>query len=206
MILPTISNDEGIFISHSTNVQPKILTGLLNGDLPNWLISMESVPELGLTVSMGIKKDKAFKVINHLLLIGIGVLVVAVAFSMLVLSIIASSISKPIKNLVMWTERLSMGDLTLEDIKITNDEVGELNVSYRKVVNSLQEAASVCDAISNGDFSRSLEIKSYKVNRICETKDCTTRLSIYNKDTICDACHTAIPLENLPYKNIAKFL
>jgi|ETNmetMinimDraft_9_1059917.scaffolds.fasta_scaffold00987_5 hypothetical protein len=49
-------------------------------------------------------------------------------------------------------------------------------------------------------------VKSYKVGRICETKDCTTRLSIYNKDTICDACHTAIPLENLPYKNIAKFL
>ena len=158
----TISNDEGIFISHSTNVQPKILTGLLNGDLPNWLISMESVPELGLTVSMGIEKGKAFKVINHLLLIGIGVLVVAVAFSMLVLSIIASSISKPIKNLVMWTERLSKGDLRLEDIKITNDEIGELNASYRKVVNSLQEAASVCDSISNGDFSRSLKVKSYK--------------------------------------------
>lgn len=55
-------------------------------------------------------------------------------------------------------------------------------------------------------MTRPIPIKSYKLGRICKTKGCTTRLSIYNKDTICDACHIAIPLENLPYKNIAKFL
>ncbi len=71
-------------------------------------------------------------------------------------------ISVPIRNLVDWARRLSAGDLTLEKIKIRNDEIGELNDSYRAVVNSFQEVASVCEAISDGDFSRSLEIKSDK--------------------------------------------
>jgi hypothetical protein len=54
-------------------------------------------------------------------------------------------------------------------------------------------------------MTQPLTVKSYKVNRICETKGCTTRLSRYNKDTICGACYTAIPLEKLPYKYFAKF-
>lgn len=55
-------------------------------------------------------------------------------------------------------------------------------------------------------MTRPIPIKSYKVGRICEAKGCTTRLSIYNRDTVCDSCHAAIPLEDLPYKNISKFL
>ena len=55
-------------------------------------------------------------------------------------------------------------------------------------------------------MTRPILTKSYKVGRICETKGCTTRLSIYNDDTICGVCYAAIPLENLPYKFLAKFL
>jgi hypothetical protein len=70
---------------------------------------------------------------------------------------------------------------------------------------SAGQAALDTQTNSAGVMTQPLTVKSYKVNRICETKGCTTRLSRYNKDTICGACYTAIPLEKLPYKYFAKF-
>ena len=36
--------------------------------------------------------------------------------------------------------------------------------------------------------------KSYPVGRVCESPDCTTRLSIYNRDHICAPCEDALTL------------
>ncbi|MCL4457056.1 MAG: response regulator [Nitrospirae bacterium] len=155
-----ISNGHGTVIAHSENIKSEIISGLVKGELSDWVIASEHLPSLSLKISMGIEKAKAFKGLNNLLLIVIGVLALSVISSMLILGIIARNISKPINNLVGWSERLSMGDLTLEDIKITNDEIGELNAGYKRVVNSFRETASICEAISRGDFGKTLDLKS----------------------------------------------
>ncbi|GBD95319.1 MAG TPA: response regulator [Nitrospirae bacterium] len=171
----TISSKDGIPVAHSMNVSPETLTGLLKGELSGWVIASEAIPDTALKVTLGIEKAKAFEVMNNLLLIGIGIWVSAVLVSMLLLGIIARNISRPIKSLVDWAARLSKGDLTIENIKISNDEIGKLNAAYREVVNSFKEVASVCEDISNGDLSRSLDIKSDKdvlgksVNRMIST-------------------------------------
>ena len=38
--------------------------------------------------------------------------------------------------------------------------------------------------------------KSYPVGRVCESPDCTTRLSIYNQDHICAPCEENLTLED----------
>ncbi|MBI5212653.1 MAG: response regulator [Nitrospirae bacterium] len=158
-----ISNGHGTVIAHSANIKSEIISGLVKGELPDWVIASEHLPSLSLKISMGIEKAKAFKGLNDLLLIGIGILALSLISSMLILGIIARNISKPINNLVGWSERLSgKGDLSVEDIRITNDEIGELNAGYKRVVDSFRETASVCEAISRGDFSGTLEIKSEK--------------------------------------------
>ena len=47
--------------------------------------------------------------------------------------------------------------------------------------------------------------KTYAFGRVCEAKGCTTRLSIYNDDSICAHCFEAIPLVDLP-TTVGRFL
>ena len=47
--------------------------------------------------------------------------------------------------------------------------------------------------------------KRYPAGRVCETKDCTTILSVYNDDSICAHCFEAIPLADLP-TTVGRFL
>ncbi len=175
-----IYNAEGAPVAHSMNLTPAAVTAFMKGALPGWVIARETVPEPGLNVSLGIEEAKAFEVPDNLLLIGAGIWVSAVLFSIVILGIIARNISRPIGRLVDMSGRLSEGDLSLENIRISNDEIGKLNAGYREVVNSFREVASVCEDISNGDFSRSLAIKSDKdvlgksVNRmICTLREIT---------------------------------
>ncbi|GEM_PF-4475241 len=170
-----IYNTEGEPLAHSVDLAPAAVSAFMKGDPPDWVTARETVPELGLNVALGIEKSAALEVPNYLLWIGAGIWVSAVVFSIVILGIIARNISKPIGRLADMSARLSEGDLTLEDIGISKDEIGKLNAGYRDVVNSFREVASVCEDISNGDLSRSLAVKSDKdvlgksVNRMIHT-------------------------------------
>ncbi len=170
-----IYNADGVPLAHSPDIAPAAVTAFVKGDMPDWVTARETVPPLGLNVALGIDKSKALEVPDYLLWIGAAIWVSAVLFSMVILGIIARNISKPIDRLVDMSGRLSEGDLSLEDISISNDEIGKLNAGYRDVVNSFREVASVCEDISGGDLSRSLAVKSDKdvlaksVNRMIQT-------------------------------------
>jgi hypothetical protein len=42
--------------------------------------------------------------------------------------------------------------------------------------------------------------KTYPKKRVCAGKGCSTFVSMYNKDDICDQCLRAIPLNERPYR------
>ncbi|RJQ14771.1 MAG: response regulator [Nitrospiraceae bacterium] len=158
----TIADEQGKVVAYSTKGKSQTLCGATDEKAAGFLVATETATSLGLKISLCAEKQEAFKVLDHLLLVSAGVLICSVLISIAVLSMIARNISRPINKLVGWSERLSMGNLTVEDIKITNDEVGELNAGYKNAVNSFKEIASVCEAISGGDFSRTIALKSEK--------------------------------------------
>ena len=45
------------------------------------------------------------------------------------------------------------------------------------------------------DYYRTVPPKTYPVGRVCEAKDCTTRLSIYNQDHLCARCEATERLD-----------
>jgi hypothetical protein len=55
-------------------------------------------------------------------------------------------------------------------------------------------------------MSKATKQKSYRAGRICESADCTTRLSIYNMDELCSGCSQKVDIEKLPTRNFAKFI
>ncbi len=84
-------------------------------------------------------------------------------------------VNKRIKILLETAENVALGDLSLEKIKTESDEIGQVNASFRKMINSLQDITAVCEATAVGDFSKSVEIKSEKdilgksVNQMAES-------------------------------------
>ena len=68
----------------------------------------------------------------------------------------------PLEKMTEAAEKISKGDLEYMEVKTANDEIGRVNVSFTKIVRSLQKVTSVCQAIATGDFSRTLEIRSSK--------------------------------------------
>ena len=42
--------------------------------------------------------------------------------------------------------------------------------------------------MSRRDYQRVVRPKTYPFGRVCESKTCTTRLSIYNQDELCAHC------------------
>lgn len=96
---------------------------------------------------------------NKSIIIGISSLI---ALIILIYVFFNHRVNKRIKILLETAENVALGDLSLEKIKTESDEIGQVNASFMNMINSLQEIASVCEAIAVGDFSRSVKIRNDK--------------------------------------------
>lgn len=184
----TVSNEQGDFISHSPNAEPEILRGLAKEELADWLTASEQMPGLGLKVSLGIRKEKAFQIINKLSLLGAVVLVAALVLSLICLGVIARNISRPVKNLIAWTKRLSTGDLTVEDFQHRNDEIGELAREFKHMTEELSRTVvskkyldNIIESISNPFYV--IDVNDYSIKLANSAADPTGKW----KETTCYA-------------------
>lgn len=76
--------------------------------------------------------------------------------------IIAKSITKPIKKLVDYADRIALGDVEIEIINEAKDETGTLMDAFKKMVANIRENADAAERISNGDFKVVIIPKSDK--------------------------------------------
>jgi len=75
---------------------------------------------------------------------------------------ISKIISKPIKLLVNYADRLALGDISIDIIVDTKDEIGILMLSFKKLIENIQDNVRVAENISKGDFSLKITEKSDK--------------------------------------------
>jgi len=86
------------------------------------------------------------------------ILTIMIVFALAIF--VAKRITQPVKKLSDWALKVAAGDLSSQEISTPQNEIGQLNMSFRKVVTSLQVVADVCIDISKGLFERSVEIRS----------------------------------------------
>jgi len=109
---------------------------------------------------------------NKSIFIGISSLIVLI---ILIYKFFDYRVNKRIKILLETAENVALGDLSLEKIKTESDEIGQVNASFRNMINSLRDITAVCEATAVGDFTKSVEIKSEKdilgksVNQMAES-------------------------------------
>lgn len=115
-------------------------------------IRMAVITEVKL--SEAIKAATAQRRMNIVLLLATMVIASGLAF------MAARRITLPVKRLSDWAGRVAAGNLSHEEIAAPKNEIGHMNDSFRQVVDSFKSVADVCEAIAQGDFSKSVTVRS----------------------------------------------
>jgi methyl-accepting chemotaxis protein len=92
-----------------------------------------------------------------LLIIGFAVLM-AIGLGLFISRII----SKPVNNLVEIADQLSLGDIEVNVVVESKDEIGKLMESFGNMIDTTREQAKITEMLSNGDLTYNVKIKSEK--------------------------------------------
>ncbi|MBN1199609.1 MAG: GAF domain-containing protein, partial [Bacteroidales bacterium] len=66
----------------------------------------------------------------------------------------------PIKSISAWAKQVALGELLSKDIRVSEDEVGEMKHTFNRLVSSLQQYAEVSQSIALGDYTKKVPIRS----------------------------------------------
>lgn len=141
-------------------------------DLTTHLVMIKAVEKEGREVNRKLTtlRDNIESQIKKLLLMAtengyegikaiIAFVIIALFLSLAISLLTIRLIIKPISDIKRVTDALTLGDLTQHISWKSNDEVGALSESINEIVRSMKEAAEQADAISEGDFSKDMQVK-----------------------------------------------
>ncbi len=66
----------------------------------------------------------------------------------------------PIKSISAWAKQVALGELLNKDIRVSEDEVGEMKHTFNRLVSTLQQYADVSQSIALGDYTKKVPIRS----------------------------------------------
>lgn len=66
----------------------------------------------------------------------------------------------PIKSISAWAKQVAQGELVNKDIRVSEDEVGEMKHVFNRLVSTLQQYADVSQSIALGDYTKKVPIRS----------------------------------------------
>lgn len=92
----------------------------------------------------------------------IGIMVIGVLLAIALGFIVANIISKPIGKLKDAATALSVGDVEVVVDINSKDEIGMLADSFKKMIENIQEQATVVESIADGDLTMEITAKSEK--------------------------------------------
>lgn len=125
---------------------------------------LESLEKLGVHWGLIAEISEAEAVVSarDLQLKVIVVVIATIVVVFLVAILAAGRIVRPILKLTGWARQVAIGDLSYEETKDQKNEIGQMNRSFRQVVDSFRAVTDVCQTIAIGDFTKTVDIRSDK--------------------------------------------
>ncbi|MGD9974552.1 MAG: response regulator [Desulfatirhabdiaceae bacterium] len=80
--------------------------------------------------------------------------------AVLIISLFITRFLKPLSAITRASEKVALGHIELENIKTSNDEIGLMYQSFRRMIQSLQTISDAIRSIAIGDFSEKVELRS----------------------------------------------
>jgi signal transduction histidine kinase/CheY-like chemotaxis protein/HAMP domain-containing protein len=68
----------------------------------------------------------------------------------------------PIKAISAWAKQVALGELVSKDIRVAEDEVGEMKHTFNRLVSTLAQYADISQSIALGDYTKQVPIRSPK--------------------------------------------
>ncbi len=138
---------------------------LLNGDgvtvSNNAALSMQNLTQSKIKLAKKTSDDNSviaktsINLMNEIIIAGA---LIAVFLGVLV----SRSITKPIKKLVDYADRIAVGDIDIEIHNETKDEIGALMSAFKKMVENINDQVNAVEKIALGDLNITLKVKSEK--------------------------------------------
>ncbi|MCP4220626.1 MAG: response regulator [bacterium] len=122
--------------------------------LLGWLIMLSVLPLLTAIVLSYVIDLKNIVLFIFVILAATVVMVFPISM------IISGRILRPIKRLSQWASQVAKGELRQKEITSEAIEISEMGKNFNSVVQALQELTEVSDAVSTGDYSQSVRIRS----------------------------------------------
>jgi len=111
--------------------------------------------------------------------LNIGAFIVAIFFGW----VIARSVSRPVKKMVMAMKKLALGDVTATVEVDSSDEIGDLAKSLQAVVTNINGAASAAEKLASGDLTLRLKEQSDKDILGQSINRCVANINLLANDT-----------------------
>ncbi len=89
-------------------------------------------------------------------------LIITTIMVLIISTYITRRFVNPIKKISEWAKQVAHGELILRDIRVANNEVGEMKDTFNWLVNSLRSFAAVSQSVALGDYSKSVTVRSDK--------------------------------------------
>ncbi len=88
------------------------------------------------------------------------VMIVGVVLSVILGIYISNVISKPIKQMVLAADKIAMGDVNVNIVSDSKDEVGNLAASFKKMIENIRNQAFAAEKVAAGDLSIDVPVNS----------------------------------------------
>ena len=152
-ILNLIARDEWDHIKHKS---PLEMVGQIELELEAKITSLLSEIEQFTQNSLLIAEEHEKEGLKKIIIL----VVASLILSIIIFTVMARIILKPINEMKRVTDSLTSGDLTQKVSWASADEIGELSRSINGMINTLNIVADQADAIASEDFSKEVVIKS----------------------------------------------
>ena len=89
-------------------------------------------------------------------------LIITTIMVLIISAFVTRRFVSPIKKISEWAKQVAHGELILRDIRVANNEVGEMKDTFNWLVNSLRSYADVSQSAALGDYSKTVKVRSNK--------------------------------------------
>ncbi len=142
------------FISGSGEVLVK--HGIIVTKTPFTIGEMEQSWAVFLTVP----EDKATETVRSITLVMVGIGIILTILGLVLLSYAAKKISDPIRKITLFAEHIALGNLSIPLTISSDDEIGKLAASFRRLKEGLNAKADAAMGIARGDLSVTIPVAS----------------------------------------------
>ena len=117
------------------------------------------------TIRLSADKSKIYNILGYNFYIHLLIGVILLIITIIVIIYFLNQTLKPLKTLVNFAKKVSIGDFKCEDVEKEverKDEIGQLQKAFKLISSSFTEITDITKSIAQGNFNKQINVRSEK--------------------------------------------